>query len=210
MSRIVFMFFLVVAPTILNAQLDRVFNKEADSIAYSHIQRLKNSVLFVRLRTNHLSIQKLEEQRKFKEADYLRAKAERENKSIIQAFKNTFTFCDVHFFLSESTEDVKWRDFDGIFVDDSLQAIPRSPIDEYAPFYTLDFGQVYFQTFSEHFEGIAVMDEYFQQLERPFPYFVRKLSGIRVVKRTDEEMVLELQKNLDEFYNQSIKRYPPK
>jgi len=190
------------------AQFSKLFYTQEDSIAYSHIQKLKNSVLLVRLRTNHIAIQSLLDQKRIKDAEYLLRKAEEENLSIMRAFNTVFTFCDVHFFLSESSEDVLWRDFEGVFVDEELRAKKGSPIEEYDPFYTLEVGNIYFQTFSETFEGIAVMDEHFKQLKKPFPYYVRKFSGIRVVERTNEDLVLELQKKLDKFYAASLSHSP--
>jgi hypothetical protein len=192
------------------AQLNQLFYSEADSIAYRHIQVMKSNVIFVRLPTNHHSIEALKKQKRMKEAEYLRSKAENENKSVIKAFKSAFTFCEVHFFLAESSEDVKWRDFNGVFVDENLQVIQGAPIPEYDPFYVVDFGKVYFETFEESFEGVGVMDEYFIQLKKPFPFYVRKYSGIRVIERSNEDLVIELDKKLSSFYQESLKYFPAK
>ena len=192
------------------AQLNQLFYSEADSVAYRHVQKIKENVVFVRLHTNHHSIAALKKEGRMKDAQYLQNKVDRENKSIIKAFRSAFTFCEVHFFLAESSEDVQWRDFNGVFVDDSLQVVQEAPIPEYDPFYVIDFGKVYFETYADSFEGLAVMDEYFIQLKKPFPFYVRKYSGVRIVERSNEELVIELDKKLNEFYSQSLKYFPAK
>lgn len=203
------LFALMTLSAVTQAQLDKVFINHKDSVAFNHIRQLKNSTLLVRLHTQSRAIEILRSKKRHREADILVARNARRNKEVINAFRGVFDFCDVYFFYSEDSNAIRDGEFEGIFRDDSLQVIPKVPLTKDSTFYIADFGLVYFQAFGEYFEGVAMMNRNFELLEKPFPYYVRKRSGMAIFKRTDAEMVIKLQENLSKYYESSSKYFSP-
>ncbi len=201
--------FLLILTTTSHAQLDKVFINTKDSIAFSHIQKLKKGTLLVRLHTQSRAIEILRSKKRDREADILVARNAKRNKEVIKAFRGVFDFCDVHFFYSEDSSAIREREFDSVFRDDSLDVIPKVKLTKDSIFYIADFGLVYFQAFGEYFEGVAMMNQDFELLEKPFPYYVRKRSGMAIFKRTNAEMVIKLQSNLSKYYENSSKYFLP-
>jgi len=182
---------------------NRYFLHSKDNVAFSHIRSLKQGVLLVRLHTNEHSIEALEQRGRHRDAQKLRDQQRKENLEIIRSFRYLFSFCEVRFFLSYYSYEVANDYYEGIFVNDSLELDSSITIPTNEHIYIADFGDVHFQAFGSSVEGVVVMDRHFEALERPFPYYVRKRSGLTVVKRSDGDMVKVLQENLSEFYGKS-------
>jgi hypothetical protein len=191
-----FVFFLSV-----NAQ------SSAEKEAYSQIVDLKSSVILVRLQTQDIVLDKMKRLRQNK---LLRAKLQEINShhiAVYRAFSSAFSFTEVYFFYGRNSEQIKNREWDGLFVDSSLQCNSSITLPKDTSFYIIDVGDIYFDAFGGHFEGMVVMDENFNPLKKPFPYYVRRRSGMTIIKRTDLEMAAIFQKEFESFYQEAKRRY---
>ena len=166
----------------------------------NQIKRLKSGVLLIRLRTSTNTINALRQAGKNDKADKLQVKQEAENKKIINAFKNYFSFCDVRFFSSNHSQLVKEKQFNHIFLNDSLAIDTSIKLDAQVPFLVAEFGYIepdtnkifshyayepaengnlkktakHYSTSTEiDFYALRIMDENFIQLNKPFPYYTR-------------------------------------
>jgi hypothetical protein len=186
----------------LNQRIKKDVNYRKIRIENSHqqIKELKSAVLLVRLKTNENSIQALQDKGQIETAERLRVSQAIENKKIIQAFKEQFHFCEVKFFFSNHSNQVRQKQYEQIFLNDSLEVDPSITMDKAAQFYIAEFGyieQVYKGDSSStpnvvpshiRFFSLRMMDENFVQLEKPFPYYVRTIS--KTMKARPEQILL--------------------
>ena len=97
------------------------------------------------------------------------------NKKIVAAFRNQFNFCPVYFFYDTYSDSIRLNHFNSVvFLNDSLK--PESGLN-FVPvnFLTAEFGSVDSEM---QFDALVIMDEQFQQLKHPFPYYVRTFESL--------------------------------
>jgi hypothetical protein len=179
----------------------------AEKVAYSHIVDLKSSVILVRLQTQDIVLDKM---KRMRQNNLLRAKIQEINShhlAVYRAFSSAFSFTEVYFFYGRNTEQIKNREWEGLFVDSSLKYNSSITLPKDTSFYVIDVGDIYFDAFGGHFEGMVVLDENFVPLKKPFPYYVRRRSGMTIIKRTDLEMATIFQKEFENFYQEAKRRY---
>jgi len=176
-------------------------------LAYRQVDELKNGIVMVRLRTSELKINKLLEMNKNAKAANLKSEQKQANLRIIRAFRNYFDFCpiySVYFFYSSSSDQIRARNFKGIFLNDDLEVDHRLIVTTEHVF-VLEVGDVDMETFGTHIEGIGVMNTNFELLKKPFPYYVReKKSDIPIFNRGIEGMVKLLNRELKSFHKRSL------
>lgn len=156
-------------------------------VARAQINALKNGgAILVRLKTNANTISKLKAAGNIDLATQVEMQTLLTNKIIVASYLQELTFCPVYFFYSNSSDSVKHKKLQGIFVDSNLQVNPSIVCN--ANFYLIaESGQVYNSslgivpeseaqksvergTASREVE-IIIKNRYFIQLHKPFPYF---------------------------------------
>ncbi|MCX6258988.1 MAG: outer membrane beta-barrel protein [Bacteroidia bacterium] len=171
----------------------------------SQIEALKNGLLLVRLKTFENKINALMEAGYTEDAAKVKTKQETENKKIVSAFRNYFNFCNVYFFFSNNTIEIKNRKFNNVFLNDSLVIDKTMTIDTTKSIFIAEFGNkepdtttYYYQfykyefipdgnwsvkkvkryyTYSPYsdFYALIIRDGNFVQLKKPFPFYVRAI-----------------------------------
>lgn len=175
----------------------------ADKVAYQQIVNLKKGTLLVRLHKNEAIIKKLKGFHKDKEAKKKAEEVRLLNLEQYNALAAGYKFSKVAFFFGKDSKSVKSKSFNNIFLDANLEIDTSITIDENQPIFILDVGDIYFEHMSGHQEGYVVLNDRFEQLEKPFPFFVRKRSGLTIVKRSELDMALVLDKNLNKFFEEA-------
>ena len=165
------------------------------------IKELKEGVLLVRLHTNDAVIAKLkslyEDKARVKKIEEYYQK----NLSNYKALSTAYNFSEILFFYGRDSDKVRNGELDNIFLNEKLEIDTSIHLDKDESFYVLDIGDIYFEHISGHMEGVVVLNSKFEQLQKPFPFFVRKRSGMKIIKRTDLDVALILNKKLTEYYN---------
>jgi hypothetical protein len=126
-----------------------------------------------------------------KEAQELITQTRRDNEAIIAAFAKYFDFCPVYFYYNDANGKIAKGDFDGIFLDSTLNPDPsiRLKTDNFMIAYfgyhvqdqkevTDQHGNTTTEMESTGFalpnrEGITLMDNKMKQISSPFPRFIK-------------------------------------
>ena len=167
--------------------------KYRDSLARVYIQDLSEGCLLIRLRT---SIKKMEALKArgdtalaLNEARMLKLK----HLEIISSFKLNYSFSKVYYFYSHHSGKVRSREFQGILMNEQFEPVDEEP----DVFLILDPYVVDFTHMNSQQQGLSLLNDRFEQLERPFPYYVRKREALFFLRRDYQTMVALLQKNLE-------------
>ena len=175
----------------------------ARKVAYSHIKELHSGVLLVRIHNDDAVVATMKSMHQDK---LLKEKLEEVNtrtKEIYMAFTTGYTFTKVYFFYGRDSEKVKNGQLNGIFIGSDLEVDTAIQVPENVSFYIMDVGDIYFEAYGGHFDGMIVMNNSFEALKKPFPYYVRKRSGFALIRRSYLDMVLLIQREFDKFYKES-------
>lgn len=167
----------------------------------SEIEKLKNGVLLVRLHTDDAVLDKLKELHEDRQWKYKKQEIYDRNLSVYRAFSAAYRFSEIRFFYSNQSKRVKAGDFAGVFLNDRLEFDPEITLPDSVPVFILDVGDIFFEHFGGHMEGVVIMNQEFIPLRKPFPYYVRKRSGLSIIKRSDLDIALILNKKLLEFHS---------
>lgn len=176
-------------------------------LARYNIQQLKNGALLVRLDFRTKAIEILQQSGNREAANQLKQIRKKENKEIMAAFKEYFTFCPVYFFPMDSTNAMAQGKKGGYFLNDSLNVDPAIslkntfflvgeqgmletslPPDKTRP----DQEDVRRGLMSD---ALLIRNKDLELLRNPFPYYVHWGDW--------EERVTKLEKRLQRFYSQS-------
>jgi len=82
------------------------------SAAFNNIELLKENVLLVRLKSADKKIAALEKANKEAEIVRTKQKLKAQNESIINAFKDNFTFCETYFFYGSEAKFLRQQQYD--------------------------------------------------------------------------------------------------
>ncbi len=183
------------------AQLGEEYRNRRIRSSYQ-ILDLKKGALFFRIRHNQREIDYLRKYNREAEANKIEEQRRSLNKRIMHAFKENFDFCEVYFFYSEYSKNLRLRQFDSIqFLDSTLTYDPKIK-PEPDCFFTAEMGTVkadtakFFDGYAIHeterglekkptyvkgpdagFKAITIMSDQFIQLVHPFPYYVRSYTA---------------------------------
>lgn len=137
-----------------------------------------NIVLLVRLKTEHKKIAALEQGGYQKEANKLRSKVLAENETTTSAFLNSITCCKVFYFYDSSSTEIRDGNFD-VLMNHHLDTLIGKTWQDSAFLYIAEFGSPMSETFgTESGFGLVVYDRKFNQMAKPFPYYVSNVYGI--------------------------------
>lgn len=169
----------------------------------NHISNLKDGVLLVRLH-EHLGAQKkMLELKHYVSLEGKKMEVAKKNNGMIKAFKDHYDFSLVYFFYARHTDEIVAKNYKEFVFDSNRVKVDVNMIGS-KNVYILDGEQVYFEHFGQDSEGYAVYDDSLRLLEKPFPFYVRKRSGTLIVKRTEPEMVIKLQEELDKTFKKFV------
>mgnify|MGYP001545757323 CR=1 FL=1 len=149
-------------------------------------------MLLVRLKTSENYINTLLRQGDKQGADEARKKQEKENREIVAAFRDNFTFCKVYFFYSKYSEKVKSGKFRGYLLDTNFV---QDTVYTGSDYLLGEFGE----SETTRLQGFIMKDKNSQQLKSPFPFLI-KLNRNGIIERSKPEIVQALNKELFSFY----------
>ena len=176
-------------------------NDEEELTAENHIARLKNGKLLVRLKTMQNTVLMLEARGLQEDADEIWENQIKENRAIAKAFELFFDFCPVYFFYDENSEAVKSGDYEDYILNYDLDTIVAELLPAFNYVYFADFGEVHFKHFNQHMQGAVILDQFMMMLPGKFPSIVRKRAGVSIIKRTNADLVQEMNEKLHKFYS---------
>ena len=176
---------------------------EKRELAVKQIHQLKKGVLLVRLHQHNAVLDKLKLHGKDVEHKRKKEEIEESNKSIYESLSRIYDFSKIEFFYAEDSKKVRQGDFKGIFLNDALLPDSTIVIDTNLPRYILEVGDIIFANISGHQDGLVVLNDQFEPLESPFPYYIKRSGGF-FIKRTDTDMAMLLNNQFNTFYN----KYP--
>jgi len=116
--------------------------------------------------------------------------------NIKESFKNLYTFSDFAFFYSHDHLAIKAGDYSKVYDHEHML---KDIIVENKNVYILDSRNIRFESMGADQLGYAVKDHNFNQLKKPFPYYVRKREALFFLRRDYADMTRILNKNLIEF-----------
>ena len=172
----------------------------AQTAQQEQIQALKDGLILVRLKTKEHTIKKMREKGLTKEAERKAIKQHDFNMNIVRSFNVHYNYSSVLFFYSRHSDEIKTGNYVGFLLDSNLIPIKDIDVDSNKTF-VVDVGDVFIEIYGTHFEGLLVMDTDFEPLEKPFPYVIRRRSGLAIIQRTEAEMVMKLNKKLNDYLN---------
>lgn len=178
------------------------------------INRLKEGVLLVRLKTSQNKIKALEKVGLKERALQTAEHQKQQNLKIVNAFRKHYAFSEVQFFYSHNTKTVKEKNLKNIFLDDSLNIDSSIKIQE-KPYLIAEYAQIEQDTarFYSHseleivgnfqavmvdryegstnfgFRALVIRNENFEQMVEPFPYYSR-FSYQRLRKQPEEALFI--------------------
>jgi hypothetical protein len=166
------------------------------AFAEKSIKEIEGGVLLVRLNFRQRQIDYLNSRQDSSGAEAVRKKAMRVNKKIATAFSEKFDFCTVYFFGRSDSKHLKNQDFDSLtFYDLSFNKTDSSVVQK-DNYLIGEFGRVkddtvyyysdnvpdtandksesktYYGGTKNGREAFVIMDRQFQQIRKPFPYFI--------------------------------------
>ena len=225
--RILLIFICFLVTSKVHAQPDDLSGMNYRGIAAYYIKYLKNGALFVRLHTKSRKIAILERAGNLTAAEKVRQDQFKINKSIVKAFKESFTFCPVYFFYAEDSKFVSSYQLDSVrFLDDNLQ--PSASIEPPTQFLTAEFGIIQEDT-AKNFTGysrdyhkdssnvlypnkqfsggtnmsfgaLIIKSDQFVQLPPTFPYYSRNLATLPILRRSHSKVVSIMNDQLNNFW----------
>ena len=199
-------FFLICGLFLAGIYVFAQSESKAKTDIYQEVLNIRRGIILVRLQTKSQSIRALNTLGNSEGARHIAERQRKENMEIKAIFRVSFTFTHVAFFYSDDSGFIKAGQFEGYLLNDSLVRDSSIVFDADKPIYILDIGDVYFPAFGSHMLGLVLMNDQFEPLDKPFPYFVRERSGIFFMRRTNRDMILLFQKNLYRLLNRNEKK----
>ncbi len=208
MVRLVSRYILLGICSFLHIQVTAQFTLKSDTElneAVNHIQQMHHGAVLIRLHTQEHAIRYYHERGDYDSEARIREKQREINTEIALAFRGVFDFSKMYFFYSHHSDEVEQGKLDaGFFVNENLEEDPSIKLDSSLPVYVIDLGDVFFDTFGSSMKGLVVMNQSFEPLKKPFPYIVRKRSGLKILERSVLDVVTKLNENLNTFYGAHV------
>lgn len=220
-------YLLILLSTIISAsvlsQEDTLTAKEFRALkremAVTQIRELKEGVLLIQLKTSQNTIDAYIKKGNLKKANFIKARQDQDNKSIIKGFRDYFNFCPVYFCYSTDRNNLKNKDYSKItFLDDDLKPIViplnltevnyyisgiaknnynNTTLDNISNFKT-DYDN------SIQFDAFIINNKNFQQLSAPFPYYAKTHHAVKVNDKKRWESIKKLNYRLHTFHKNNL------
>jgi hypothetical protein len=189
--------------------------------AQERAKQLKEGALLVRLLSRESSAKKLRDRGLTAQADELLRRQAEKNKIYIDAFLEEYDFSKVYFFSSDDSPQVKSGDLqDVVFLDDNGN--PDENISFASDYFLIaEFSKVtggsahgvqeyrlekdstgvvqkpvYYGGPNLGFSALVLMNDQFEQLEKPFPYYVRYSDGFSLFLKKPKAAVSKMNERL--------------
>jgi len=192
---------LLFLPTVVEAQIVYAVIDKVPPVYSSqyHIKELKRCTLLVRLQTKENHINYFKNQKDFSAVERIKKHQSKVNEALKLAFSNFFDFTQVAYFYSSDSKKVAEGNFHNVLLNENLERDSTIQFTD-TNYYIVDVSEVFYETYQEHMQGLVILDKYFQQLQKPFPYHVRRRAGMSFIKREDADLVRIFNENLHAFY----------
>ena len=167
-----------------------------DNSAKAAIQQLKNGYMLVALHEKSLAINACKKKGFNGMANKIKLAQQQENKSIANAFLAEFNFTKVYFFSDTNAQEVLKHPSQWILNRD-LNPVKSTDFTDSSFFLIAEFGRL--SGNESGFEALRIIDKHFNEMQRPFPFYVRSNKWL-IVKRKHQEVVKALNEELVKFY----------
>lgn len=216
MKRIVVLIILVVV----------AFGSYAQNDPNVIFKALNEGAILVRLKTKVNLINGLEG-KNAEMAARIKAEQQKENEAIVDAFNSVFHYCEVYYFYSDNSRNIKNKQFKGALLDEKLNVIKNIPelnenylIAEFSQTQGDSINQeTQVHTYNENnelvntqdtvstyytgygFDALVLLTPNMQMLQDPYPHFVRK--GVIIKSRSYAEMIAKMQDKIVTYMESS-------
>jgi len=173
--------------------------KNLKSTSREQIKMLHDGgVLLVRLSTKKNAIEALRGLGKNEQANQMQKNQDVLNKGIIRAFKVEYKFSPVYFFYSDYSKNVSNNELNAVpFLGEDLMPDKSIQVTQ-SKFLTAEFSS--FNSVESDGTALLIMNEKFEKLKRPFPFYVTERKGTPLEK-APEKVVRKMERKLNKFYN---------
>ena len=179
--------------------------KERTQRANESIVQLKSGALLVQLQSKQISIDVYIEKGYQSIAEEIAQEQKEKNIRIMKAYNESFHFCEVYFFLSDQVDDLMNKNWDElVFINENYEKDLEIKLKE--SFYLI---AVYSKTGESNkdsqyqavlsFNAIIIVDESFNELTKPFPYYLKLPEEIQKLKKLKKK-IYNYDKELRDFY----------
>ena len=202
-----------------NSDTEERYSKAKWERAETAIANLKEGVLLIRLSSERRKLEELDRRIANDKLDtksrerLKRLKKEviedrdKTNQEFVKAFASKYDFSEVFFFYDTASVSLKRGVQEGVFLDEKMNLVPSMSLGG-RPFLVLRSGSLKENT--SGLEALVVMDEKFEDLARPFPYYVKMrgighllaklLSPDKVSRRSGQKLAEKLNEQLWAFH----------
>tara|TARA_B100000902_G_C27235693_1_gene877285 strand:- start:323 stop:889 length:567 start_codon:yes stop_codon:yes gene_type:complete len=168
-------------------------------LAQNLIYNLPESAIIVRLQTNENLINYHRQKGNHHIANKETIKQREKNTEIINTFTEDWEFCPVYFFYSNHSKEIINKNFKHVFKnheDYSLSNKEKQKLEN--DFIIMYFGQTQGKL---KFDALVLNDSKMQQLEKPYPKFIRTYKGLGFLKRNTKKIVRILNQKISWHYD---------
>ena len=158
-----------------------------------------HTALLIRLQTNSHLIEYYNKTGKLKEAELEKTKQVQKNREIIKNFINEWTLTPVYFFYSNHSNEIKNGELKHLFKGLSQLKLTENEENALRENYIVGFfGQT---TRNLKFHALILTNHKFQNIQRPFPKYIRTYKGLWFLKRKTKRIIQILNKKLEFHYS---------
>lgn len=154
-----------------------------------------NGVLLVRLNSGSSQLDFYKEQYPEK-VERFKSKINAENEELIRAFSENYHYSKVLFFYSDDADAIKNKDYTSHLFTADMKEVKQFNYNEDEVFIAR-IGSTLESTLA--IATLVLYDAEFDQLEKPFPYYVRTYEGISFLKRSKKNLVTRLNSKLMKY-----------
>ncbi len=149
------------------------------------VSQLSDGAILVRLNTGEKQLELLQKMRLTKKYAELKEKIIESNEEVIAAFSKKLKYIKhVYYFSSSHSNEIREGNFDGFLLNDELKTVPQNDliINTYV---IAEFAK----TEQMGIPALVIYNNQFEQLEAPFPYFVRTYESLPIFNRSYDRTV---------------------
>lgn len=159
------------------------------------LTELKDSFILVRLKTNDLKIEALQNRGRNREAQIAKNIQYQENRETILSFEQTFDFCPIYFFYSGSSDEIRKGNLIGHVFDYELNLVDPALLQN-ENYFTAEFSK----TENLGIDALVLMDNFLLPLKAPFPFFERKYIFFSLFAQGKGTMAKKYNKKLYDYH----------
>lgn len=190
---------------VFNNELIAQDKEDLKKYANESIVRLKSGALLIQLQSKQNSIDAYIEKGYESIATEIRQEQKEGNIRIMKAFKESFHFCEVYFFLSDQIDAVRETQWEKVlFINEHYEKDPSIILEK--SFYMI---ATYSKTGESKkdeqyksilgFSAIIIKDMDFVEMTKPFPYYLKMPEEIQKLKKLKKK-IYNYDKELRNFY----------